>query len=312
MDPTKALFVSPLLTNVSIKYTNDNYLAEKIYPIVQVKKDTGKITTYAMDNLRVVEALRAIGSQTNEVGHSVSIGDHYVLQERALKELVPDEHMEQADTPIKPKIDSTENLMDRILVIKEKLLADSITSTSVVTQNTTLSGTDQWSDYANSDPIGDVRTGINTVRASTGKKPNTLILSWDTWQQVTDHPDVTDRVKYSQLADIDSLNSALARIFNVKRVWVGDAQYNSAAEGVTAVLADIWSKVAIVAYIEDSPTLKSRSFGFTYQMKAPRIVDTWRGSEGTDRKGDFVRVTDKYDQQIVDVLCAYLIYAAIA
>jgi len=309
MQPTKSLFVSPLLTQISTKYTNENYICEKVFPIVQVKKDTGKIVSYSMDNLRIVEALRGVGSQANEVGHTVTISDHYSLSERCLQELVPDEHMEQADTPIKPKIDATENLMDRILVIKEKLLADSIGSTSVVTYNTTLSGTDQWSDYANSDPIGDIKTGANSVRTYSGKKPNTLILAYNTWQQLVDHPDVTDRVKYSQLADVDSLNSALARIFNVKRVWVGDAQYNSGAEGRTASLTDIWNKIAIICYIEDNPTLKSRSLGFTYQMKAPRMVDGWREES---RKGDWIRVTDKYDQQIVDINCAYLIYAAIA
>lgn len=312
MQQTKGLFVSPLIKNASLAYRNEDYICEKVFPIIPVKKETGKIASYSMDNLRVVEALRSIGSQTNEVGHTVTIGDHYVLAERALKELVPDEHVDQADTPIRPKIDAVENLTDRIMVIKEKLLGDVLSSTATVTQNTTLSGTSQWSDYANSDPIGDVKTGANEIRKSTGKKPNTLILAYDTWQQLVDHPDVVDRVKYTQRADVDAMNSALARVFNVRRIWIGDAQYNSAAEGSTDSLTDIWSKIGVVAYIEDRPTLKSRSVGFTYQMKAPREIDSWRGSEGNDRKGDFIRVTDKYDQQIVDINCAYLIKDIIA
>ena len=309
MQKTSSLYTSKQLTNISLAYKNDNYISEMVFPIVQVNKDTGKITTYAMDNLRVVEALRSIGSNTNEVGHSVSIGDHYVLKEYALKELVPDEHMEQADAPINPKIDATENVTDRLWVIKETALADAISATATMTNNTTLSGTDQWSDYTNSDPIGDIRTGKEAVRTATGKKPNTLIIAHNAYIQLLDHPDIVDRIKYTNLADKDAVKRALARIFDLEQVMVGDAQYNNSAEGGTAALAEIWDKVAIVAYIEKRPTLKSRSLGFTYQMKSPRMVDGWRDE---DRRGDYIRVMDKFDQQLIDVNCGYLIKSCVA
>lgn len=278
-------------------------------PIVQVKKDTGKIASYSMDNLRIVDAVRALGTKTNEVGHTVTISNHYVLKERALKELVPNELKDQADKPITPMIDATENVTEKLWIIKEKALADVLSSTATITQNTTLSGTDQWNDYANSDPFDDIKTGRNTIRSSTGKKPNTLILSWDVWNTLLDHPDIVDRIADSRDRTADAANSILARAFNVKKVLVGDAQVNSTEEGETGSLSDIWSRVAILAYIEPRPTLKSRSLGFTYQMGTPRQVDTW---VNIDRKGTYVRATDKYDQQLVDVNCAYLIKNAIA
>ena len=134
------LFVSPLLTDVSLAYRNENYISELLFPIVKVKKDTGQIATYGMDNLRIANSIRAQGSSTNEINHTVSIGEHYVLKEHALKELVTLEEMENADKPIQPKMDATENLVDRMLVIKEKALADTVSNTSVISQNVTLPG----------------------------------------------------------------------------------------------------------------------------------------------------------------------------
>lgn len=306
---TKSLYVSKLLTDVSTAYNNENYISEKVFPIVQVKKDTAKIAVYDMANLRIEDSERAPGSKANEVDHKVSISDHYTLVEHALQEIVPDEHKEQADKPIRPMIDATENITDKLWVEKEKELADFITSGTNITKNTTLSGTDQWSDYANSDPIGDVSTGRESVRTYSGKKANSLIMAHDVFIKLVDHPDVTDRLKYSRTADFKSLASALGPIFDLQNILVGDAQYNSAKQGSTDVLADIWSKDVVIAYVDPRPNLKSRSLGFTYQMKAPRAVDTWREIE---RKGDWVRVTDKYDQKLVDNTCGYLIIAAVA
>jgi len=310
------LFVSPLLTNISLKYTNDNYVAEKLFPVVQVQKDTGQIATYGMDNLRVANSLRAQGSSTNEINHTVSIGAHYILEEHALKELVTKEEMDNADKPITPKIDAVENLLDRMLVIKEKAMADSLSNTAVVTQNTTLAGTDQWSDYANSEPIADIQTGIDAVRSGSGKRANTLLFAYNTFAQLVHHPDFVNRAQGAVVVTADVVSQLLKTTFPfIKNVIVTDAQYNSGVEGGSDALAEIWDKIALVMYIEPRPSLKSRSLGFTYSKGASRKVDEMpmgRSHETWDRKGDYVRVTDKYDQKLVDVTCAYLIYAAIA
>jgi len=309
------LFVSPLLTNHSLKYTNDNYLAEKIMPVVQVNKDTAQIATYGMDNLRIANSLRAQGSSTNEVNHSVTIGAHYILQEHSLKELVTQEEMDNADAPISPKLDAVENLMDRMYVIKEKALADTLKNTGIITQNVTLSGTDKWTDYVNSDPIGDISYGINQVRAGSGKKPNTLLFVYTTWLNILQHPDFVSRAEGAVTVTAAVVEKIIMTVFpGITQVLVGDAQYNSGVEGGTDTLADIYPGFCVIMYIEPSPRLKSRSFGFTYQRNKARQVDEsgpQQNGEAWDRKGVFVRVTDKYDQKLVDNKCAYLIKAAV-
>jgi len=265
------LYVSPLLTNISLAYRNESYVAEQIMPIVPVSKDTAKIATYGMDNLRIASSIRAQGSSTNEINHTVTIGDHYILEEHALKELVTKEEMENADSPIQPKIDATENLVDRMMVIKEKLLADIMQATGSMTRNTTLTGTDQWSDYTNSDPFDDLKVAIESVRTYSGKKPNTLMFCYNSWMTLLQHPDVADRIKVGTVNAAAMRDVIMTAFPMIKNIIVADAQYNSAVEGGTDTLSEIWSKCAWAMYIEPTPGLKSRSFGFTYQQKEHRL-----------------------------------------
>lgn len=197
-------------------------------------------------------------------------------------------------------------------MIKEKELADAMANTSIVTQNVTLSGTDQWNDYTNSDPFDDIKTAMETVRTGSGKMPNTMIMSYGVMMTLIIHPDTIGRLPGIVKVTADNVMDALKLAFpNIKNVWIGSAQYNSGAEGVSDTLADIWGKHFWVGYVESKPTLKSRSFGFTYQAPGQNR-QVKKLDYDHDKEGRFVRVNDKYDQKIVDNKCMYLIKNAIA
>ena len=305
------LYVSPLLTKFALAYTNENYIAEKIFPTVKVNKDTGQIATYSADNLRIEETERAQGSQTNEVSHTVTISSHYTLVEHAIKELVTDEERQNYDNPIEPERDAVQNLTEKLMVMKESAIATVCDDESTLTNYTTLVTATQWDNYASatSDPIGAIRTGVDSVRTNAGKRANTLIIAKNAVDYLLDHPDIVDRLKYVNLADKANAFDALARIFGLDQILVGNSIYNSAVEGQTDSLSDIWSKFAVVAYIDPNPSMKTRTFGVTYTRGATRSVDKWRD---TDRKGDWIRCTDKYQQKVVDASCAYLIKSCIS
>ncbi len=299
-------YVDPLLTSVSLAYKNDenSYIAEKLFPIVAVKKDSGKITSYGMDNLREEDALRAKKGSTNEVNSDLEIQAEYSLEEYALKELVADQDEEDADSPIRPRMDAAENLTDRLWVIKEKALADAMVSGNI-SNNSALGAATQWNNYtsATSDPIGDIQSARNTVRSASGKLANTLAIGYDVFSALLDHPDFIDRFK-SGLADKDAIAQAMARILGLRDVLVSHAQYNAGEENEANSLTDIWTDKAVIAYVEAKPRLKTQTFGYTYQkMGENRIIDRWYEN---DRKGWFIRCTDKFDQEFVNAACGYL------
>ena len=298
--------VDPVLSNVSIKFSNTEFIADRIMPILRTKKQTGVYYTYDKSNFRRDTTLRAGGSPANEVEFGLSTSS-FVCQDHALKEFVDDLVRDQADAPLNPMIDATENLTEKMMIDREKTLAVTMADTALLTQNTTLSGTDQWSDYINSDPITDVRTARTSVHTNSFKKPNVMVMSKEVFDILADHPQIIERIKYSQLGVITE--ELMARVFQVERILVGEAGENTATEGATDVLAYIWGKHAQLVYVSPRVGIKVLTFGITFTYKS-RQVKRWRDE---DREGTFIRVgQDNYVQTIIALQCAYLIKNAVA
>lgn len=296
----------PVLTQVSTAYKNETFLAEKVLPVMPVSKQSGVYFQYDKENLRIPSStLRAAGSPAKEVDFSVSKGS-FLTQDHALKEFVAQEVQDQAMTPTDPLTDASENVTEKLLLDKESAIATYLTSTANITQNTTLSGTTQWSDYNNSSPINDIKTARQTVKLAVGKTPNILIIGQQVFDALADHPEVIERVKYSQLGVLTT--ELLARLFQIKEVWIGEAVYNSAKEGQSDSLSYIWGKHAILCYIAPTVKLKQLTLGYTFSF-GTRQAERW--TDG-DRKGTYVRVHDNYQQGIVAATAAYLIKNAVA
>ena len=104
-----------------------------------------------------------------------------------------DEVQNQADAALNPLIDETETVTEKMLLDRENSAAALLTSTANLTNNTTLAGTSQWSDYANSDPVGDIRTGRISIHQNTFKKANTLELGKPVWDILVDYPLIINR-----------------------------------------------------------------------------------------------------------------------
>jgi len=318
MNNVSSVYTSKPLTQLSLKYTNPEagFIHSQISPVVKVLKESGKIWTYGTEGLRLVNTIRSVGGKPNVIETTFSSADHYQLEDHVLGEYIPEEEEENADSPISSKVDSTSNLTDVLMIGKEKALADTFQSTSLITQNTTLTGTDQWNDYDNSNPLEDITTGINAVRAGSGKMPNSMIIAWDTLLKLQLHPNIIDMYPTNSVITSDMVISGLIRVFPyLKNLYVGMVQYNNSNLGAALNLTEIWTKSCIIAYIEPRPTLKSRSLSFTYQQKASRrveVMDKGRSLELMQRKSSYVQVSDKYDQVLVDDTCAYLVDGAIA
>lgn len=300
------VYVDPALTSLAIAYQNLAYITELLMPINKVAKATGKYYTFDKSKFRAENGYRAPGDPAREVTHAMSAQGTYACEEHAFKEFVPDKIVEQADQPLNPEMDATEVVVEKILIEKEKSLATTMKDTNIITQNVTLVGNQQWSDYTNSDPISDIKTARSTVRGSILKDPNILMLGKDVFDTLCEHPDILDRIKYTSKGVITE--DILAQVFKVEKVLVGGAYYNSAKEGQSDSLASIWGKNAWLVYVDDKPGARKITFGYHFSDEL-RKTEKWR-PEG--RKGTYVEVSESYDQKLVAAAACYLIKNAIA
>ena len=304
------LGVDPMLTNVAIAYGNEALIADQVFPELGVKKQSGKHFTYDRGRFRLTNTIRATGSGANEVTLSVSSGTTYFAEDHALKQFVADEDVDNAITPTSPFVDATENVTDMLRIDKENTLQTIVRSTVIMTANTTLSGTDQWSDYTNSDPFDDLETGKQAIHSAIGVDPNTLILGKEVWDKLKHHPSFLERVKYSQKGVITT--QLLAELVGVDRVLIGAAYYVSSDEGQTETTAYLWGKDAILAFINPRVAPKMITLGLTYTWKKMQ-TKRLRGTDEEDRNGTYVRVGNMYyDQQVVSAVAGYLLKTVVA
>lgn len=299
--------IDQYLTNYSRKLTNTRFVAEMCATVVPVGKDTDKVATYGNEHLRRVSSLRAPGSPPNDVDYTTSSID-YILNEHALRDLVTDEEVENADSPLTPREDAAANVQERVLIEREKEMADHLFSTAIWSQNTTLSGTSQWSDFANSDPFKDVRTGQNSVLKNSLRVPNTMVMGYEVLKSLIDHPDVLDRIKYTSAASVTP--EILARLFDVERVLVGSAVENTAKEGATDSLAYIWGKDVWIGFVAPRPSLRVVTASTLVRGRSFPQVRRYRHPDDGAR-AEYVEYADKWD--IIEVLDGggYLIKSAV-
>ena len=262
--------VDPALSQVSIKYSNDTFIADMIFPVLMVGKQTGKYYVYDKSNLRIDKTLRSAGSASNEVDFGVGPTGLFSCDDHALKGFVADEIQDQADAALNPLIDETETVTEKLLLDRELALSTLISNTANIGQNVTLSLNSQWSDYSNSDPISDVRTARTTVHQNTFRKPNVMIMGKQVFDMLAEHPQIIERVKYSQLGVLTA--ELLARVFQVEKILVGEAGSNTAMEGQTDSMSYVWGKNCWLAYIAPKVSIKQVTFGYTFTYSDRKSV----------------------------------------
>ncbi len=301
------------LTNVSIRYANDSYIGEVVAPAIPIDKRSGKIFVYGEQNLKVVEARRAPGSKAAEVDYSMGTPLSFNAEERALSDVVTDAEVRIADDPLKPEVDTTMFLTDRLKLILENDISADLTNTSLVTQNVALAGTTQWSDYTNSVPLTNIATAKKTIRPNIIRPANTFLVPWEVAVTLADHPSLKDLIKYTDPRAL--MESDLPPTVRGLRIVEAMTIQNTANEGQTVSLSAMWGKNALILYVNPRPAV--RDVATFVLLDAPDdttgargfSVRRWRDDA---RKGDMVEVSRTYDLQFFQANGAYLYTSAIA
>ncbi|MBM3334198.1 hypothetical protein FJY63_06010 [Candidatus Sumerlaeota bacterium] len=313
MPEVSQVHIDAALTNVCVAYSNPNFVADLIAPPVAVRKQSDRYFIYdaARERFRSSNDRRAPGAEASEVDFALS-NDNYYCEDHALESVIPDEERENADPPIQPEIDRTEFLLEKIILNKELVLATRIRTGSDI-PGETLSGTSQWSDYTNSDPVTAVETRKATIQEAVQVIPNTLVLSYPVYAKVRLHPKVTERTQYMTLGTADP--KTLATLFDVEQVLVARTMKNVAAPGQSPSLEYVWGKDAFLCYVPPRPALKRVAFAYSFVWTmapgnvAGYVVEVWRENR---RKADMIRVQRYYDQKVIAPGAIYIWKSAVA
>lgn len=270
--------VDAALTNVSVAYAQDqsNFIADKVFPIVPVEKQSDVYFKYDKGAFfRDEAAIRAAASESAGSGFDLGT-DSYMCQKWALHKDVDDDTVANADPAVDPFRDATHFVMQQLLIRRERLFASSYLKTGVWGTDV-VGGTNfaQWDDEASSDPFEDFKNARITMLSTTGYLPNTLTVSYETHEALKKHPLVMDRFKYTSS---DSITEAmLARLFEVDKYLVAKSIYQTSVEkAASQTFSFIASKCALLSYSAPGPSLLQPTGGYIF---------AWRGLTGLNGAG---------------------------
>lgn len=268
--PTSSqVHVDAILTNISVAYIQrqENFIANKVFPIVPVDKQSDKYFSYTKNDWFRDEArLRADATESAGGGYNLSTSS-YSADVWAFHKDVGDQTRANADAPINVDREAVEFVTSRLLLKMETEWVSNFFGTGV--WGTDYTPGNLWSDYTNSDPLNDVEDAKAAILSTTGFEPNTLVLGYDVFKELKNHPDLVDRIKYTSSNVITT--DMIARMFDVERVLVSKSVKATNNEGGTAAYSFTAGKNALLCYSAPSPGLLQPSAGY---------VMSWTGVSG--------------------------------
>lgn len=289
------------LTSISVGWPTGNLAGEVLFPAVKVLKQSDKYYVFGREGWLPENDYRAPGTQANEVVGAALSTDTYYAQEHSLQIAVTDEERQNADPPMAPDRDGTNIITSKLMLGRERILQTLATTAANYASglSTTLSGTSQWNDYANSDPISDLRTGKVAVNARIFTDPNVAVIPYQVMAKLEDHPDFLERIKYSERAIFSP--ELLASVLGFDRVVVPGVGINTANAGQPSTLSYLWGKDVVLAYVPSGPGLRIPAYGYEFVWGGAgggqaQYVDRWREDR---RKSDVLRVCRYYDVKLV-------------
>lgn len=305
------IYIDQALTSFSQQYRNDptGFIQDVVAPVVPVMRKSGKYAYYPKTNLKApVNSLRTGEAGTARANMQVQWKSYDELAEHALKDGITKDIYEQYLDPLDPEQDTVTYLMDQLQLEREINLAAKISSTSVITQYASPSV--QWNASTGAGtPFLDIETGVSQMLLNGLHAPNTIVMGYQVWSQLKNHPDLIERVKYSQLATLTTeLFTSLFVDSGITRTVVAKAAYDTAAEGLSQSQSFIVGKHLWLMY-QSAPTLRSVNFMKTLVLKNGRYVDSWVNK---NRKTTYFRVNDYYSQFVIGAEAAYMVQNAVA
>jgi hypothetical protein len=297
--------IDQILTQISLGFPNNAFVGEALFPVVGVKKQADKYYVFGREAwLAETSDYRAPGTEANEIpGYTVS-QDTYYAQEHALQMAIPDEERENVDSAFTPDRDATELLTAKILLGRELAMKTMVTTAAnyATGLTVTLGAGTFWDTYATSDPIGDIRKGMRAVHAKIFMEPNIGIIPYLVMSTLEDHPDIIERIKYSERAILTP--EIIAAVFGIQRIIVPGVGVGTGAPGALGNAISVgylWGDDVVLAWVPPRAGLKTPAFGYefawTYGGQA-QVVDRWRED---NRKSDLIRCQRRYDLKMVGV-----------
>ena len=313
----KSEIIAGPLQGVSVAYRNAEYIADRVFPILDGADPKAKITKYQKGAwFRDEAGIRAAGTRAKRGGYpltTVSVS----TDEYAFAKEVTDEDRRfsksQGAPVLNPDQDAIEFATDKVDLKKEIRVGSLITGGTWADGNS--GGVDAeglWVASSGNTFLADITTGRKKIKEC-GVIANCLLIDYATYLGLKELDAILQKIKYTQKGVFGV--ELLASLLDLDEVLVGSAIKSTAEEtsaGDDFTAANIWeinaSKgMGFLFYKPKKLGIKVPSAGvqvrIAYENGGARRVSTWR--ENAEHQ-DVYEVAEETDIVQVSADCGYL------
>ena len=301
--------IQPELTAIAIAYHNEKYIADQVLPRTPVGKQEFKYLVYDKgDRFTIPDTKVGRKSKPNQVEFGAtelteSTEDH------GLDDLVPQADIDNAPPNFNPLGNAVEGITDLVELDREKRVSDLVFDEAVypATNKVQLAGDDQWSDFANSDPMEDIEGALDTPIF----RPNTMVISRLAFSVLRRHPDIMKSVNGNSGDKGRARREDIAALFELDELLIGDAWHNTSKKGQAITMTRLWGKHVALLYLNKTAnTRKGTTFGLTGQFGG-RVAGSLHDPDIGLRGGEKVRSGESVKELIVASDLGYFIEDAV-
>lgn len=256
------------LANVLLNYRPTGFIADQIFPVVSVAKQSDLVPGIKIDDrFRTEEDIRAPGTEPRMLSFNVTSQQYFAIN-HALGTFLTAEEMANADAAWNTRQVRAQLVMDILLLNYEVRVANQVTSGSNVGSYWTTGSS--WSDGLNSEPLTNALDDLEVAEQLRGYRPNKVVMGRTAWYYFRNSDQVLSRLfphGGGQGAIVSK--QAAASLLEVDELLVGGAYRNTAAEGATLALSRIWHDQVLYYFTPGRPSKEVPAFGYAFRWNVP-------------------------------------------
>lgn len=236
--------IDTFLTNISIGYTNEMYLAETVWPVIPVPKRSDKYVIYNKDSFLRSSgtnpqgkpgSVRRPGTRSTAISFDISNNAFYAEQ-LAKHYPLTDAEVNYADSPLQPAVDATIALTETIKLDNEIAVSKkTMTRANYASGNKAqlVTNTTSWAAATGKPFSVDLQNAKKAVIKGIIRAATHMLLDYDAAVVLSQNAEYVERVKYTTKEALTE--AGLLPVLAGLTVLEARSQYATSDEGITPV-----------------------------------------------------------------------------
>lgn len=310
MPPAKSArdlqIVDAVLTNLARAYKPQGLVYDQVFPKLSVNVDSGLYPVFDTFFDDDVDNEVKDRSETPEVDFSWSTESYLCIDKRLKASITRKEENQAAHTGVlRLRQNKLETVLTRMALARERKAAAKLRNTAnggQLTGGTHVPAT-KWDAATGTNIEGDIKQGAIAARRKVGMRTNAMVIPYEVAYAVAVAEEIREIVKYSMQDPVSILrlgDRLLPTVLHGHEVIVAEGMRNTAKEGATKNLQDIWGESVRLIYLPSGGPNEQRggwgipSTGYRFENE-PQVVDRWREN---DPPVEYVRAWENADEKV--------------